>query len=61
MPLTANIQTSFLTLNLIQIVIPAVLGSSLYFLAAYLWKIPEIHELLQIVQRRLAKLTIKTI
>lgn len=52
-PLTAGIMAPKTITYLLQIIIPASLGAGLYLLGAYLWKIPEMHELAQIAKRKL--------
>lgn len=55
-PITASVPVTHLPSLLIQIIVPAALGASLYFALAYMWKISEIQELTQIIKKRLQKI-----
>lgn len=49
------LQASHTASRLLQLIIPSVLGSIVYFGGAYLWKIPEMQELLKMIHSKLRK------
>lgn len=54
-PLVANLPLPVTSAALVQVVIPTLVGSLIFFGGAFMWKIHEMHELLAIIQGKIRK------